>query len=631
MRRVLLSLLALSACASRAGAARAGVWVVDDGEKVRQDATSTPFEQGLQNPVWRPGEAVRVFAMRGESIALQVVVEADDAVLEAVSVDVSPLAGPAGAELAEPHVSPADAAREVGRPIERFVEWFVRVRRASGGRTQGESLGWAVGAAPPAADWLGPVPDALVPVELAGSAYPMHVAPRSNGIVWVDVNVPGDQRPGTYAGAIEVHDGKRLLASIPVALEIVDLRLPDGPPGAVLYYDAEEVARRVGPGAEPQLWELLHAHRIAPLHDARVPADVLRQRAALDGSLYSPSAGYLGPARGTGDGVLCLGAYGGLGDPSATTLEALAGAVASLKLPARTDVFVYADDERCSSPRGSAWSAIVAASPDSDVRRVHVGWTCSDAPAGQPVDIPMLEAGDYDVASAARAPGKEVWIYNGVMPHTGTFLLDASAVSPRVNGWIGEMFGIPHWMYWEATYWYDRHGKTPIDPFSEAESFHNDHGDWANGDGVLLYPGRQIDGFSEHSFGFEVVLPSIRLKNWRRGLEDAAYLRLARARDARRADAIARALVPSALHAGGAPSWSAHGQAFFDARRALLAVASGAPGAVVAPAPPHALDRGALWAGWVYPALTSACAALAIVLGRAAKRGRRRCGRDPEP
>jgi hypothetical protein len=219
----------------------------------------------------------------------------------------------------------------------------------------------------------------------------------------------------------------------------------------------------------------------------------------------------------------------------------------------------------------------------------------------------MLEAGDYDAGRADRAKGKEVWIYNGVLPRTGTFLLDADAVSPRVNGWIGEMFGIPHWLYWDSTYWYGRHGRTPLDPFAEAESFHGDHGDWANGDGVLLYPGRQIDTFAEHSFGFEGVFPSIRLKNWRRGLEDAAYLRLARARDPARADAIANALIPGALRkSGGAARWSAHGQAFYEARRALLAVALGpAPAATTVEHPRN------LW--WLYFAIPTAFA-LAFML-----------------
>ena len=76
-----LGLLAFSAAMLVAGRVQAApaVWVVDDGEKIRRDATDTPFEHGVGNPVWQPGQPVRLFAMRNESVAMQVVVEADAA------------------------------------------------------------------------------------------------------------------------------------------------------------------------------------------------------------------------------------------------------------------------------------------------------------------------------------------------------------------------------------------------------------------------------------------------------------------------------------------------------------------------------------------------------------------------
>ncbi len=637
---LLRSVVALAiALATRGVRAAPSVWVIDDGEKIRRDATATPFERGEQNPVWRPGHPVRLFAMRNESVALQVVVEADDVRLDAVSVDLKELDATGGVKLAS-SLSPLDAMRLVGRPIERFVEHFVSPHRASGGRTPGEALGWEAGSGPPPSAWVGPVPDALVPIELAApwAPYPMRIEPRTNGIVWIDLNIPADQPAGIYRGAIDARDGSRSLASIPVELTIADERLPDRPSRAMLYYDPDEIGRRVGAGAEAHLWKVLHAHRIAPMHDATEPDDVRRQRDALDGSLYTPANGYLGPSRGLGDGVLSLGAYGGLGDPNWTAIKALADSVAAEGLFGAASVFLYADDENCSSPRGAAWHALVAGSSDPNVGRVRVAWTCSKNPAGQPVDIPIVAAADYsaDEVRTARGRGKEVWIYNGVMPHTGTFLLDADAVSPRVNGWLAEMFRVPRWFYWSSTYWYDRHGRTARDPFADAESFHNDDGDWANGDGVLLYPGRQVDAFSEHSLGFEGVIASVRLKNWRRGLEDAGYLELARARDAGRADAIARSLIPAAFHEvvrGQHAQWSPRGFAFFEARRALLAIALGA-------APPkatHALGGEPGEPGASMPKLRaatlggSAAAVLAIVAVAAAIVRRRRSPRSNGP
>ncbi|MGH7270063.1 MAG: glycoside hydrolase domain-containing protein [Polyangiaceae bacterium] len=616
--------------------APASVWVIDDGEKIRQDAISTPFESGEDNPVWQPGQPARLFAMRGESVALQVVVEAGDASLDAVTVDLPELDGEGGAAIGDSGFAPVEAVRGVGRPIERFVEHFVHVKRASGGRTPGESLGWEAGAGPTSGAWVGPVPDALVPVELAPAwlPYPMRVRRRENGIVWIDVNVPKGQRPGMYHGEIRVRDGERTLSVIEVRLSVVDLRLPDRPGAAVAYYDPEELSRRVGSGAEEDTWKVLRAHRVTPLHDAMEPEDVRRQLDALTGALYTPAHGYAGPAEGVGDAVLTLGAYGALGDPSPESMakvRAIAQAVAGARLFGRTEVMLYADDESCSSPRGAAWRAMLRGSSDPDVRRIRVAWTCSERPLSQPVDIAMVIASAFNPAfvSEARARGQEVWVYNGVLPRSGTFLLDADAVSPRVNGLLGAMFGIPRWFYWETTHWYRDHGKTPVDPFDDPESLRNADGDYANGDGVLLYPGRQRDGFGKHSLGFDGVIPSIRLKNWRRGLEDAGYLELARARTPALGDAVVRSLIPAAFvdaRPGGRATFSPRGRAFFDARRALLAIALDRAGShedARRPAPVLPVAPGRTW---TEPAATAAGGfAVASLLGAfAVMRARRR-------
>jgi hypothetical protein len=594
-----------------AAAAAPSVWVVDDGEKIRRDAVSTPFERGEDNPVWRPGAPVRLLAVRDEWVAFQVVVEAGDAPVEAATVELGPLARRRDTadrnhaydldSADRNHAYDLDPAADGNAGgagalthIDRFVEHFVIVRRPSGGRTPGESLGWEAGAAPPHAAWVGPVPDALIPVEHAPpwAPYPLQVEPRSNAVVWIDLFVPPAQPPGLYRGALAVRAAGGPLASIPVELEVADATLPERMPGATAFYDPDELARRVGPAAERELWKLMHAHRVAPLHDATSVDDVARQRDALDGSLYTAAGGYVGPAVAVGDGVLSLGAYGAFGDADPTKLarvEAVADAAAAAQAQRGADVFLYADDERCESDRAAVWRRWLDRSLDANARRVRVGWTCSSDPSEQPADVVMLLA-RYDRAQVERARerGKEVWVYNGVLPRSGTFLLDADAVSPRVNGWLAALDRIPHWFYWESTFWYGVHGATPMDPFVEPESMHNADGDWANGDGVLVYPGRQLDLPGARSLGWDGVVPSIRLKNWRRGLQDGGYLELARRRDAARADATARWLLPAAFddaaRSGRSPSWSSRGARFFEARRALLAIALAEP---VAPLPPR--------------------------------------------
>lgn len=556
------------------------VWAIDDGEKLRRDDVTNALATGAGNPVWSPGEPIRLFSMRNETVAIQVVVAAD-AAIEGVTVDLDALVADGGATIRNADGA-TDPTKYVGRPIERFVEHFVEVPRASGGRVAGVSLGWAAGSGP-RASWTGFVADALVPIEVAQpwAPYPMKIAAKTNGAVWIDVTVPKSQPAGLYRGTVVVKAAGATLASMLVELDVVDVVLPDRPVRTMAYYDRAELDRRIGGGdpAEEQLWRLFHRHRISPLHGATSAAEVERKLGVLDGSFYDAAHGYEGPAEGMGDGILSLGTYGVFRAPDATKLqevERIADVLSARSLFDGADVFVYAVDEQCDSPTGKEWKRLLAGSTNANAKRMKVGWTCSEDPTSQPVDITMVhDSFDPERTAAARAIGKEVWVYNGRQPFTGTFLTDAPAISPRVDGWLGAMFDIGRWFYWETTFWYDdnKGGKGAYDPFATGETFHNQDGDYCMGDGLLVYPGKQVDKFTEHSLGMAGVVASVRLKNWRRGIEDAGYFQLAHAADAAKAEAIANALLPRVLSAaseGDAPSWSEAPKPYVDARRALL-------------------------------------------------------------
>ncbi len=597
--------LALLIAASRA---EAGVWAIDDGEKVKQDDLASPLAQGEGNPVWAPNQPIRLFAMKNETVAFQIVVGADAGPLSNVTVDLDGLTSESGS------IKNADGANDplkyAGRPIERFVEHFFDIPRQSGGAVANESLGWVKGSGPPKDKWIGKWPDALIPVEVAPpwSPYPMTIAQGQNGVVWIDITVPKSQAPGKYKGNVVVKAAGTDLASLPLELDVVGIELPDLPVKTMVAYGwDEEIGKRTGsPEAEKAFAKLLHRHRIAPMHAARTTAEVERQLSALDGSLFTAANGYEGPNEGAGDGILSLGAYGTFGEPTATTLQAvesIADLLAQKGLLEKVDTFVYAIDEDCGSSYGATWKSLIDGSANANVKKVRVGWTCSGDPTKQPVDIVMqLATFDPEKAKAARAAGKEVWSYNGVFPWNGAFLTDTPAISTRVNGWLSAMFDVGRWFYWEATFWYDgnRGGKGPYDPFATGETFHNHHGDYCMGDGVLVYPGKQVDMFTEHSIGLDGVVASIRLKNWRRGVEDAGYLQLARKVEAAKADAIAKGLLPAVFteaKRGTQPSWGEAGKPFFDARRALLNMLPGgesvkAPdGSEFTPKPPPANDE----------------------------------------
>ena len=151
------------------------------------------------------------------------------------------------------------------------------------------------------------------------------------------------------------------------------------------------------------------------------------------------------------------------------------------------------------------------------------------------------------------------------------------AVSPRVNGLIQSYYKIERWFYWETIFWYDWNcgGLGSIDPFIESETFHNWFNEWGNGDGMLVYPGKQIDQFTEHSLGLDGVVPSIRLKNMRRGIQDAGYYQLASAINSEKADALVKGFVDPVLSNtknGIAPAWGISGDKFYKLRDSLAQI-----------------------------------------------------------
>lgn len=583
MRNRILLLALASSClfVSRATSAAPVVWAIDDGEKIKRDVTSLPFKDGTDNPVWKPGAPISVFALRNETIAMQIVVQADATPLTGVTVDLDALVGPGGAKI-QNAAGATDPTSYVGRPIERFLEEYFDVKRVSSSNGTAGSLGWADGSGPPPTAWIGWMPDALIPIEVAPAwaPYPMSVSANSNRVIWIDVTTTKDQPAGRYTGNVVVKAGATSLATIPVQLDVLGATLPDRPIKTMLFYDPGDL-NRVGSvtETEKQLWRLYHRHRLSPMHSAYGTGDVASRLSVLDGSFYTATNGYDGPGVGLGDGILSLGTYGSFGAPSSSTLktvESIADALAAAKLFSTTDVFVYAIDETCSSSYGSEWKTLIAGSSNANVKNVKVGWTCSTDPSAQPVDVPIVWGGEYNLttANAARAKGKDVWIYNGARPGTGSFFTDAPAIELRANGWISGVYDTGRWFYWETAFWYDgnKGGLGPYDPFVTSETFHNSYGDECQGDGVLVYPGKQVDYFTSHSVGMNGVLASIRLKNFRRGVEDAGYYQLARAADATKADAIAKPLLGKVLADAkqGAPvNYPEKGKPYFDARKAL--------------------------------------------------------------
>ena len=544
------------------------VWVVDDGVRVQSNAGVVPAMSGHGVPIWQPDTPIRIFGLPGETLAFQVVVTAGSEPLIGVQVDLELVRGVAG----NPTTLSAD----------RFVVLDLRLSQRSGGKTPRESLGWSAQAMPDNPSTQGRLPDPLIPIDAAPpwADYPMTVPTGLHRVVWFDLFLPiNGLAPGAYTSRVQVRDARSAITTIPVELQVGAELLPYAPIKTMVYFDPKEVIDRTGTRkAAEAMFQLLHAHHLSAAIPLASRADIATWSDALSGELVSPRHGYRGPGAGKAIDVVALGAYGDLGDPTPKTLDEIAAMLAALESlgvrdePGTTDVFVYATDESCNDGRSAAWRKALRSRPQL---RVRVAQTCSDPPASQDTDIAMVFASAYDPIAArqARESNKAVWVYNGFLPQTGAFLTDAWGLSLRANGWIQATHGIDRWFYWESTFWNDDNpgGRGPYDPFAVAETFHNRQGDHCNGDGVLAYPGTQTSAGYLNA-GFAGVFPSIRMKQWRRGIQDAGYLLLAKKFDST-TNAIALALLGKVLQdAQGQtlPSWPLEAAPWLEARRKLF-------------------------------------------------------------
>jgi hypothetical protein len=155
--------------------------------------------------------------------------------------------------------------------------------------------------------------------------------------------------------------------------------------------------------------------------------------------------------------------------------------------------------------------------------------------------------------------------------------LEGAAVDFRVDSWIMYKYGIKTWFMWQSTNW-QHNGQGPKkhlhqNIFEDPLTFINDDMEFGNGDGILFYPGR-MPFYPEEDRGLNQLLPSIRLKNIRRGQQDAAIMRMAEKKAGReKVISILNKVVPKAMSdvdMKSATPWSDRGNDFDKVREELL-------------------------------------------------------------
>lgn len=558
-------------------------WIASASEKVRRGSIPS-WLTTTNRKVW-DGSTIHLFGARNEVVAFQVLMKSTQSIT-AMNLTLSSLVK--GSDKIENTSS--DATSSVGRPIQLYEQKYLYVDRASGGPNG--SLFWGANAEP--TGFAGKfVPDPLVPFEVnvAKNGHPFSLQANTLQGVWADIYIPKGLPAGTYTGTVTILADGNVKHTIPVSLQVHCFTLPDKPTAkTMLYIDIPEVYWRHGtqegtPEATTLLkryYQMLHRHKISPIETLTTTTLANTRSSMLNGTAFTNAQGYAGPGESTGTGVFSVSTYGAWfwAGYDENTIQQKADEWAnwlSNNHPT-VDSFLYVVDEPSSSSDSVenvlnfCMNLKEHGGPGSNLPRLV---TAPFSPAfAIGIDTWVAPARSYNSETTVNACTlkQKAWIYNGYRPNSGVFVLDAEGVSPRVNGWIQYKHAIPRWYSWMGNYWSDwQGGRGRLDPFVVSENFRNAWGEWGVGDGTLFYPGTQVE-FPANNFDFPAGIPSIRLKNWRRGIQDYEYLALAHNVNPTATANILQNILPASLSqadASGNASWSIRGDAWEVARKQL--------------------------------------------------------------
>jgi hypothetical protein len=590
----LLSGLFFLACSLHGRHLRAGVtgvWAIDESEKIRATDVDHWGKTDRRNAVW-DGEEIRMFGARNEVIGCQVILEATGLGAERVALRLDSLSsGTFTIDNARTSMEPFDY---VGKCIEFFTESYRDI--------QERSEWWLPSARPlPDEAHKGWIPDALVPAATQGSfvhgtdGFPFSIAPGQLQGVWLDIYVPREAPPGEFRGTLEVLERDTVRYSVPISLHVYGFSLSDTTHlHNHFFWGLQTITERHGVRHDsPEYWKLFrnyentfHRHRLDLIDGRRTLNDFRRHLAGYyTGKAYLPTWGYDGPGLGVGNGTYSIGTYdqpssgwiSGFWPDTESAWQASANAWQTWfadYAPACTR-FKYMEDE----PPFVRWGEVARKAKwlrdnPGPGKTLDVLATTRIAPALYGLITYWMVSGhsgwkdsggttgfDLPVVRERQALGEHVGLYNGQRPSYGEpNAVDDFATDARVNPWICWKYHVDMYFYWETAYF--------------AASSHNI---WtAQYPGSLLYTGEDVK-FPKDSRGLKGPIMSIRLKNFRRGVQDYEYLWLARAMGIS-TDSLVDTIVPAAFNdyngssytsQSDQPTWAQRGYAYERVRKSI--------------------------------------------------------------
>jgi Domain of unknown function (DUF4091) len=426
-----------------------------------------------------------IAAARGEYEGFQIGIRSSAAApLQNVDVTVSDLIGPHSAKI---------SSSELTLYREHFVQVTKPTRTQTNSETPSLGANWY-------ADGLIPFNDPETGIRLSGSqldAAPFIVDFEQNQVIWVDVYVPRDTPAGVYQGNYTVSSDQGSSKGN-ISLRVWDFELPIQPSlnsAFTLWQDQSLAAAS----------ELVR-HRLMPgntltseQEQALLPLGLNTTRVVFDGGAD-------------------------VGNPVIKSPPLIADLQKDLS--SRSDRalrYIYVADEISRYPQlfdgVKQWSQLAdrVGGVSTLVTMPPIAELMDNGNGKSAVDIWVVTAGTYDQSPAnvqkALAKGDRVWSYNALSEdnYSPKWQIDFDPINFRVQpGFINQSLGLSGLLYWQVDLW-------TKDPWNDIQTANVDGLNYP-GEGMLVYPGAQV--------GVKGIVPSMRLKWLRDGVDDYDYIEL---------------------------------------------------------------------------------------------------------
>jgi hypothetical protein len=622
------------------------IWTNTGEDKVTQDdlrATCDP--QNLSNSVW-DGTKISLFGAKDEVVNFNMIIESPSTASNNLSYSFDTLAGPGGSLIRSFGGTGDQVFDWNNRNIENFYVRYLQIKGLSFLSYEHyderhvpqrmerpvTSIGDGVGTWLDRPDHDKYYPDIAVPMELQPT---FNIARAQNQSVWTDIYIPKDATPGLYTGSVSISQNGTVIATVPVQLTVRNFSMLNQPAAKTMVFMGDDQRQRYlgadpfnpGDGAYLQKvrdrhFQLAHRHRLTmvdanlgygPWADDSPRPDWLPR---LDGSLFTSAQGYVGPNAGQPNNTYAIGMYntwnwqGGTEQDMRTHLDAWEQWFRTNAPSAERFLFISDEPRAQDLPTAERFAQWVKNNPGIGKNIKSFGaMSLLDAVASVPsLDMvsSLLAVADPATWNTALSTLKSrnsrasLSMYNGKRPASGGFDTEDDGVSLRELAWGQYKKGVDRWFYWESTYYNNYQGnmgqtnlfKTAqtigsVDPTSGDTSVLGQTGyNYTNGDGVLFYPGTD-KLFPSDSYNINGPIASLRMKHWRRGIQDVDYLTMANAINPTRTQQIVNAMVPRVLWETGVAdpktpnylragiSWSVDPNDWESARKQLADIIEG--------------------------------------------------------